>query len=372
MSFATSHKHGESFEMNFRNVFGCVFLGHCSLIFGLIGILANCVFIRILTRHKEVSLYFFNWLLTVLAVIDVIFLMCGVYEAIRQHFYQSYVMDHVYAGVVHPFRSMLMVSSIYMLIVLSYERFKAVCGTPTYQRTVKEMPNPWSHLFFYVGPVVSGSILFYIPKFWELEMKSSVVEPTMNMSEVKNTSEIYKETEIVVSELAFTPLRHNKIYVLWYVTILNTVMTSLLPFVLLVYLNLQIHHAIKRFHVRRSTRRTSKRTRQSYNVGQAIVLLIIVCVFAFCHILRFVLNIAEIINHENERKANSAGCVGVKYWMFVATLLSNFLIIVNSSANLFVYCIGSKDFRGILISTMLSTFMSIKQKLSTFSRYYCM
>ena len=352
-------------------VFGCVFEGYGSVIVGFIGTLANSIAIIILTRYKELSAYFFNWLLTVLAIIDNIFLTCGVYEAVRQHFYQSSLMDHIYAGFLHPFRSMIMVSSIYMIVVLSYERHKAVSGTTRYQSTVNEILNPWRHLIMYVGPVIIGSILFYVPKFFELEMKSFIVEPSTNVSELKMTMEPNTGVEMS-SKLAFTPLRHNKIYVLWYVTIFNAVMTSGVPFLCLVYLNVKIYFGLKKIRQRRCSLISNDQTnRARTNVSQATVLLTIVSIFVLCHVLRLILNIAEIINHENERKASNNGCLGVKYWMFIATVLSNFLVIVNSSTNLFVYCIVNKVFRDILIKTISSALVSLKEKLGI-SCWYCM
>ena len=139
---------------------------------GIICVSANCITIGTLARNKELSSYFFNWLLTTLTILDSMFLACGAYDAIRNQFLTSsyLVLDQMHVSFIHPFRSMLMVSSIYMMIALSYERYKAVSGTTTYQGNINDILHPWQQLFQYVSPVIIGSIVFYIPKFWELEL----------------------------------------------------------------------------------------------------------------------------------------------------------------------------------------------------------
>ena len=352
-------------------------LGHGSLILGLIGVLANCIAIATLTRNKELSSYFFNWLLTTLTILDTMFLACGAYEAVKTHFTHSYIMNYLHVEFIHPVRSMLMVSSTYMMIVLSYERYRAVSGTTAYQGNVNDILNPWRHLMTYVVPVLLGSIIFYLPKFWELEL-ALVQDPMLNttIANVTNSSSVMDIT--FTGRIVSTPLRHNSSYVLWYVTILNTLMTSVVPFAALVYLNIKIYLGLQRILDRRRTLRMRVREqpesatyheRVKRNESQTMLLLLIVCVFLFCHALRFVLNMAEIITHESERKATENGCFGVQYWMLIAAIFSNFLVYLNSSANLFVYCIANEHLRGILINSFTSRFHSLKEHSNRFCWY---
>ena len=110
---------------------------------GLIGVLANFVAIATLTRNKELSSYFFNWLLTTLTILDTMFLACGAYDSIRTHYMNGSPhmdsMNYIHVRFIHPFRSMLLLSSIYMMIVLSYERYRAVSGTTTYQGNINDI-----------------------------------------------------------------------------------------------------------------------------------------------------------------------------------------------------------------------------------------
>ena len=348
---------------------GCVYLiiGHGSLILGVIGVLANSITIATLTRNKELSSYFFNWLLTTLTILDSMFLACGAYDAIRNQFLTSkyLILDQMHVSFLHPLRSILFLSSIYMMIALSYERYRAVSGTTTYQGNVNDILHPWYQLFKYVFPVIVGSIIFYIPKFWEYSIIYTPITDYSNLTNNSNISIQYRH------HMVFSPIRHDKNYVLWYVTILNTLMTSVVPFVALVYLNIKIYRGLQRIFQRRRTlrNRTTNRepqsisyhTRSERNESQTTVLLLIVCVFLLCHSLRLVLNIAEIVNHENNRRATERQCFGVQYWMLVGAVFSNFLLYANSSANLFVYCIANEHLRGILMESFSCMLEYLKQ-----------
>ena len=346
---------------------------------GVIGILANCITIATLTRNKELSSYFFNWLLTTLTILDSMFLACGVYDAIKKFFWKpsSYlVVDQLHVSFIHPLRSMLFVSSIYMMIALSYERYRAVSGTTTYQGNVNDILHPWHQLFKYVFPVIVGSVIFYIPKFWEYEI---IYSPIVVDSNLTNHSAISSNANIQYEHhMVFTSIRHDKNYVLWYLTVLNSLMTSVVPFISLVYLNIKIYRGLQRIFQRRRTltnrNRSSSREPQAVshhervkrNESQTVVLLLIVCVFLLCHSLRLVLNIAEMVNFENNRKATENQCIGISYWELVGAVFSNFLLYTNSSANLFVYCIANEHLRGIL----LDSFSVMLEGLKKFSCWY--
>ena len=327
-------------------------------ILGAIGILANTIVITALTRSEELSAHFFNWLLTVVTIIDSLFLACGIYEAIRQNLDDSPFMDLIHVTIIYPFRSMLMLASIYMIVLLAYERHKAVSTVTAYEGNVNRMSHPWWHLMKYVMPVISGSIIFYLPKFWELKLKYSTLEASVNATytEQQNISNKSSGPEII-----FTPFRHNRYYVLWYVTIGCTFVTSILPFSLLVYLNSKVYFGLQRFIVRRRTLIPLREDKNTPSTNQrtvpkeshTTVLFLMVSVFFVCNILRLILNISEIINHENERKASENECLGVYYWMLIATVISNTLVYLNSSVNLFVYCIANPRLREILMTTMI-------------------
>ena len=314
------------------------------------------IVIAAITRNAELSKHFFNWLLAAVTISDSLFLGCGFFEAIRLYFYESLTMDLIHVTIIYPFRSMLMLASIYMIVLLSYERYKAVT-TPLYEGDVDKMLHPWLHFMRYVMPVILGAILYYLPKFWEQELKYSTIHGSNNSTQMRQQN----ISNITAPQIVFTPFRHNRSYVLWYVTLGHTIVTSLIPFSLLVYLNGRVYFRLKTFLLRRSTLRRVKVDQMGPSTNQVAkpkeshttVLCLMVCVFIGCYILRLILNISEIINHENERKANENGCLGVHYWMLITTVLSNFLIHLNSGANLCVFGLANPKLREILMNTMI-------------------
>lgn len=122
------------------------------------GVIANSIAIVILTRYKELSAHFFNWLLTATAINDNIVLASSIFVAIGKHFYRSSLHDYVYVTFIYPLRSISIFASIYMMVLLSYERYKAVTRATRYEGNVLEMVSPWLRLFTNIGLVLLGSI----------------------------------------------------------------------------------------------------------------------------------------------------------------------------------------------------------------------
>jgi hypothetical protein len=82
-----------------------------------------------------------------------------------------------------------------------------------------------------------------------------------------------------------------------------------------------------------------------------------------CHALCPVHIISDVLNNKNEHDASEKyGCNGVKYWMLIVTTLSNFLIVVNASINLFIYVAVNSKFKSILVDMFC--------KSNCFSNFY--
>ena len=328
-------------------------IGYGVLILASIGIPANMIVVAALTRNAEISKHFFNWLLTMLIVIDTFFLACGMFEAIRLICDEPATMTILYVAIIYPICSTLMFASISMTVLLAYERYKAVTTT-LYEGNVNNIPHPWLHLMRFVTPVIGVVILYTLPKFWELELDSLTIHGSNN-----STQNLHQNiSNIAALEIVFSPLRLNRSYVLWYITIGTTLMTNILPLSLLVYFNSKIYFGLKRFseirrHLRTDTEvpSTNQPTRQKE--PNTTVLLVMICMYLSCNILRLILNISEMISYETQRKSNKIGCFGTHYWMLIATIISTFLVYLNPFANLFAYVIANSELREILITTMI-------------------
>ena len=65
------------------------------------------------------------------------------------------------------------------------------------------------------------------------------------------------------------------------------------------------------------------------------------------------MNIEELVHIENIKKEVSKGCEPFGFWMQFAVPISQVLLQVNCSANLFIYCMLNKRFREALKSCVM-------------------
>ena len=130
--------------------------GMGTLIIGTVGIFLNIVSIVVIMR-SELKNSFFNWLLICLVICDSSFLLTCISEAFRKHIGSIPIHNYIFAVFVFPFRSMVMLSSIYLTIGLSIERYNALLNPISHQnyrgyepaRLCHQLSGPlWLALFF--------------------------------------------------------------------------------------------------------------------------------------------------------------------------------------------------------------------------------
>ena len=93
---------------------------------------------------------------------------------------------------------------------------------------------------------------------------------------------------------------------------------------------------------------SSGRRQQNSDVKKTFILFSIVVVFALCHSLRIILNLDEFFNLSRFKEERKKGCHGVKFWAQVVVPLNQLMIIINSSANFFIYVFFDKGFQLVL------------------------
>ena len=76
-----------------------------------------------------------------------------------------------------------------------------------------------------------------------------------------------------------------------------------------------------------------------------------VTIFLVCHSLKIALNFYDGL----------FGTIGGQLWNRIAGYVSNFLLILNSSANMIIYCIMNTKFRNHFLSIMKNFFPCTKQ-----------
>ena len=110
----------------------------------------------------------FNRLLTCLAIFDNIFIVCSVFDTIRKHWIQNQAFEYIFGYFLYQFHNMIVCCCTYITVVLALERYRAVWRPIEYHNTVNSSPNPWRRVTLeYIIPVVLGSIVFNLPKFFE-------------------------------------------------------------------------------------------------------------------------------------------------------------------------------------------------------------
>ena len=340
-----------------------------------IGLLLNCVAITILISSKKADSLFFNRLLVCLAVFDNLYLLNGISEAIRSYALEpNYFYDFVFIKFLFPFRSMMMFCSMYSTIILAFFRHNAIKHPLSFTvRIRQESSASCMNVMNYIFPLVLASVIFYLPKFFEFDIIYSP-EACLHFSASNNT-QVCPYKDYFINE---TLMRRNKRYILWYLNILNHILTIIIPFILLLYFNLGIYKEMKTFIRRRPSSRRKIKDKRSKNTSntsksmrleqpdkneQSAIIFSLILMFLLCHLLRVVLNIQESVYFEWKFDQLDKGCPGVRYWAMMLVPFSEFMLLTNSSANFFIYYLFQNDFRNEIRTKLESKGLCWKNKL---------
>ena len=337
------------------------------------GILLNGLAIAILSSKKLSS--FFNLLLVWLSMFDAFFLLFSTlyHVAVFQpSLLQYYWTTTIFIYVISPLRSMVMLCSIYITVALSYDRYTAVSNPAEYK--IKERLGASSsgacsksfRTIKYVGGIIVFSIVFYLPKFLDLETTEVKEDCTSNTTGLQsNGPNITDECPVLKYSIRGTALRHNDKFVLWYVNVANFLVTVAIPLISLIYLNIKIYTKVQVFIRRQPSCKAGARLsnaakERSKDIQQAYQLFAIVFLFLSCHFLRVSLNIEEFINmNKNILTNEKTECELPRNWSRgILPPVSHFLLQFNSSTNFFVYCFFNKTFKLILEDKFIN-FLSI-------------
>ena len=89
----------------------------------------------------------------------------------------------------------------------------------------------------------------------------------------------------------------------------------------------------------------SNESRRNKEDNMAVIFMGFIIVFLVCHLPRLLLNIHELATMAHAMDCQEAGKEPFPYWSLITISVSHFLLVVNSSTNIFIYSILSSKFR---------------------------
>ena len=323
-----------------------------------LGVIFNTMAIFILC-DKRMRSSFFNRLLVCLAIADNVFLANAISVVVVEQLIDVSSGDHLFMFVhlLYPTRNMLMCTSIYMTVGLACERFNST-SNPYLHRT-RQNGTTCHRLLLYILPVITFSILYNIPKFFDLEVAEKL-ENCLEDGIPNDNSTAQSSNCTTYMIIQPTDIRNNDDYILWYINISNLVVTAVIPLVLLTYFNYKIYTSLKQRQVRKAVmvsqqNSSTAKEKSKKEVRQTFVLFAIVALFVICHALRVILNVEEFANLEKNNEQEKKGCVGKEFWTVILIPIAALLLQINSGTNFFVYCVLSDMFRDVLKSKLIKT-----------------
>ena len=330
------------------------------LLVGMVGLMLNLIAMWILLTPTLWN-NIFNRLLMFLAAIDSAFIVCGILEIFRKWMEWS-IQQYLFVKFLYPFRSMAMCCSIYATVVLTLERYQAITS-PIQHKHRGTSVTLGKRLLIYVLPVMFFSFAYYIPKFFDLDVKE-VTKCQANASNITTLDTIASSNCTATHVIYPTHLRTDPNYILWYINTSNLVVTCLVPIGLLIFMNCRIGSSLNKFLQRRpssmhadgsaKSKTGAQQNKTNSDIKKTFMLFSIVILFVVCHALRIMMNITELVNLERINLERQRGCDGTRFWQYVCMSLSEFLLIFNSSANFFVYMFFDKVFQEILRKRLCS------------------
>ena len=335
---------------------------------GCIGIFLNSVTINVFSS-PALRKNFFNRLLICLAIFDTLYITCEISEVFR-HRYNTFLQQSIFVNFVYPIRNIFMFSSVYMTVVLAFERYQAI--TDPVQYRIRGLRTSMARqLLLHLLPGVAFAVIYYLPKFFELDVgvrnacNNYVNETLMNINDTAEEAINMGTKRNCIAKYILVPtnLRRNHLYVFWYIIVLNLTLTAVLPLSVLTFLNCKIISSLKKFSENKKLMRTRNPTTNtessSHNNNQStsnsntdlkktFILFSIVVLFALCHSLRVAFNIDEFIYRMRQNTTGYRSCRSTRIWTKYVGPFNALSIILNSSLNFFIYALFDTGFQQVL------------------------
>ena len=287
-----------------------IFHGILLVVVGAIGIIGNLYGMGTFVMLKRPLK--FHWLMTTLLIFDTLFIIAAFFIFALPQLSEDYkVKIHSYLGPkILPFIQIAMTGAIYSKVAFTVERYLVVCH-PFYI-----VSHEWP-IKAYIIPLVSFSILYNLPKFFELD--TFVCEDSLKHEEHIKNNALPRHN---VSDSFYTPtaMRKNEHYKQIYLTGMNIVFMGIGPGLILITLNgltlisLAKHQATQRY--------------SGTTVNLAKISLAIVFTSILFHSVKWVPTVYEFVDLDGYEAS---------LWILPFEHVSHFLLVFNSSINYYIY-----------------------------------
>ena len=341
------------------------------IIIGCLGIIGNLCIIIIFTRLRNRQT--FHRLMIMLATFDTFYIIFSFFifslPSISKYYDDSAFFNYL-LPIILPLNHVALTGSVYSKLSITIERYLMVCH-PFYV---------WSHKWkarLYILPILTFSVIYNIPKFFEIETISShseedsapernniTLDENLNGSEngINNITDVEMKYGIKATNLRID-LNYVSIYLIW----TNFLVMCVIPFSTLITLNSFTLNGLKK-HLKQLENRASSipmevmgsesrrlsvtsskyssthdtknlwqtavaiKTR-NYEISLAKISLLIMSVFITCHSVRWIPNIYELIQHMKDDSEEFEW----PEWVDSMTHASHFLTTLSASINFYIY-----------------------------------
>jgi len=290
------------------------------LLVGIFGVVGNTS--GIIWFSRKLIQKNFHQLMLSLALCDLLYVLLNIVlfgiPSVFKHFTNTIYYNHMVPFLL-PVAQMCLTGSIYLTLAIAIERYTTVCH-PFFK-----VSHFWTARR-YIFPIATFAIVYNFPKFFELTV---ITEAAGNRTVECTIEEYNNQSEIFVSRIGPTSLRLEPLYIKGYLIYSNLVIHGIIPLVLLILLNIAIYKQIRGFQVVPVPGRSTLHQRE---VRLAQVSCGIVAVFVLCHSIKWIPNIYELIQVENDEEE-----VPWPVWVEYVTCISHALTTFNSSVNFYIY-----------------------------------
>lgn len=287
--------------------------------FGIAGIILTVIVLSRKNMKTSTNCY-----LMALAIADLLFLV--LLATILPSFTpsdhsQSDYLFHIYINYAAIFMNICLIASSWLTVMLAIERYVAICRPFLAARFCSV-----TKARVFIVSIFLFAVACRLANFWEYSVNSATDTTT-------NQTIIYHEP---------TDLSFNEMYMTVYPWLVDGILSSVIPFVLLVSLNVRLI-----WEVRKSTQYIKRNLTQVGSASTAVqreelqitvMLISVIIVFFICQ--------APYVIYTATTSINKYASMGPGFLVFRAVTM--FLLVLKSALNFILYCWFSEKFLGTL------------------------